>query len=60
MTYYSFSKPVFFQSYKYAFVYSERGSIYGAMVGGSTSFVFFEKGADGEWKVIFVQALVTT
>lgn len=57
---YSFSKPVFFQEYKYAFMYYERFTITSPMIDGGTSLLFFEKGKDGEWKLVLSQTLMMT
>lgn len=57
---YSFSKPVFFQNYKYAFVYYERFTISSPMVNGGSSILFCEKDNHGKWKVIFSQMLMMT
>jgi hypothetical protein len=58
IAWYSFSKPVFFQNYRYAFVYYERFTISSPMVSGGTALVFCEKDIDGKWKVIFSQMLL--
>ncbi|WP_130275057.1 hypothetical protein [Cecembia calidifontis] len=60
IAWYSFSRPVFFQSYKYAFVYYERFTISAPMIDGGTSLLFFEKCDDGEWKLILSQMLMMT
>lgn len=58
VAWYSFSKPVFFQGYKYAFIYYERFTIMAPMVGGSTSLLFYEKGEDEKWKLILSKTLI--
>lgn len=57
---YSLSKPVFFQGYKYAFVYCERFTISAPMIDGGTTLLFFEKCDDGEWKWILSKMLTMT
>lgn len=56
--FYHFSKPVFFQRYRYAFLYYERLSIVGPMTGMSKSLLFFEKRETGEWNLILSQTLI--
>jgi hypothetical protein len=56
--FYHFSKPVFFQRYRYAFLYYERHSIVGPMTGMSKSLLFFEKSETGEWNLILSQTLI--
>lgn len=55
---YHFSKPVFFQRYRLAFIYYERHSIVGPMTGMSKSLLFFEKSESGEWNLILSQTLI--
>jgi len=60
IAWYSFSKPVFFQGYKYAFVYYSRFTISAPMIDGGTSLLFFEKNDNGDWELILSQMLMMT